>query len=167
MRTRHRRPGPALLLLPALLFLLGSCGGGGGGGGDEEPPVEEGFRVVESDPFDEELAVARDAEILLVFSDDLRVGTITSESVKVTESFTGRVVAGRIEVDDFRTVRLTPYTLLALNTEFRILVTTDVENRFGERLTNDFVSHFRTVVTDAGPPPDPPPPPKARLIPVG
>jgi hypothetical protein len=64
-------------------------------------------------------------------------------------------------------VTLDPDDRLALNTRYRILVTTDVLNRFGERFKKDFVSYFQTVVTETNPPPPPPPPATGKLVPVG
>jgi hypothetical protein len=159
-----------LFLLPALAALVLSCGGGGGGGGkgggSDKP--DDGFRVSETTPFDTELAVPQSTTVSIVFSEEIDADTLNKESFKVTQAYTGHVVVGTITLSsDNRTAELVPTTILALNTEYRILVTTDVESRFGERLRKDFTAYFHTVVTNTGPPPPPPPPPTGRIQAVG
>ena len=139
------------ILLAALVIPFSACGGGGGGGGGGgDEPKDKGFRVVSTTPIDNERAVARDVSVVTTFSDELMVNTVDADSLRVTEAFTGHVVLGDLSVDaDGKTVRLAPRSLLALNTEYRLLITTDVLNRFGERMKKDYEGLFHSVVTDA------------------
>jgi hypothetical protein len=158
------------MLLAALVASIAACGGGGGGGGGggDDEPVDKGFRVVSTAPGNNELAVARDVEITATFSDQIDESTVHVDSFKVSQSYTGHPVAGTISFDtDGKTIRLAPQSLLTLNTEYRVLLTTEVQNRFGERLRKNYEGIFRTVVTDTEPPQPPPPEPKARLVMAG
>jgi Bacterial Ig-like domain len=155
------------ILLPALTAL--SCGGGGGGsrGGGSDSPYD-GFRVTDTEPFDTELAVQLSTTVAIVFSEEIDPDTLTADSFRVWQSYTGNPVIGALTLaDDRMTAELVPTTTLTLNTEYQVLVTTDIESRLGERLRKDFTAAFHTVVTNTGPPPPPPPPPTGRLETVG
>jgi hypothetical protein len=162
---------PILVLVSLIVLVPGlvACGGGGGGGGGSDGGSEDkGFRVMQTSPISNEYAVQRDANIHVIFSDELASSTVTSQSFKVSEAWTGHVVPGAISIDsDQKGMVLDPTGRLALNTQYRVLATTDIENRFGERLKKDHESFFRTVVTETPSPEPPPPEPQGRLMTVG
>ena len=87
----RRHEAAALLLTLALLLpVLAACGGGGGGGGgDGDGKKDEGFRVLETDPHDNEYAVAR-------YYRQAKILQIVEGTSEVMRLIIGRVLTGRV-----------------------------------------------------------------------
>jgi hypothetical protein len=157
MPVAHQRVG--LVLVALLAGVLCGCGGGGGGGGGSSDGGDgPGFRVLETTPFWNELAVARDTVLTVTFSERIHPATIAPDSFKLREQATGQAVRGEVTVsDDERTVTLSPSSLLRLATPYVLRVGREIESRFGERMSEDFETMFTTVISETDPPPPPPP----------
>jgi hypothetical protein len=161
------RRGIPLLLLCGI-FTIAACGGGGGPGPAPGPAPDEGFRVTELTPFDGELFVSVDRELVATFSEALIPGTIDESNFLLAERASGRRVAGTVTMAvDRMTATFRPDDILLLNTGYQIRILPDVTSVSGEYLSEEHRTVFTTALTVEDPPPPPPPSVKGKFRTIG
>jgi hypothetical protein len=160
---RHAtRPSGALVSILAVVLAVNlvSCTGGGGGGGKKK---KRRFGVEQVDPIDGAVAVELDARVVATFSDPIQGSTVIDESFVVTERSSGRRIPGTYEMKTANQVAIfTPSEEYRRNTQYRVRIA-DVLAVSGHEMKDEFVSYFRTLVSQEPPPPPPPPPPIGRI----
>ena len=146
-----------LLFLPlacaiALVATVG-CSSGGGGGGGGNPAPGSSLKVSSTSPADGASAVARDTQVEVVFSEDVRAATLDDSSFTVTGTLTGVVAGTRSYRPASRTAVFTPSAPFSFDETVEVTLTSAIESTGGAAL------EAMTVTFGIESDPNPPPPP--------
>ncbi len=110
--------------------------------------------VVHINPPSNSSGVALNSTVELEFSEPINPSTITSETVRLSNTKTSQYVPGTLNVDATgRIVTFVPSALLAVATPYRIYWTSGVMDVAGNSLASSGNSNFTTSLTEDGLPP--------------
>jgi phi13 family phage major tail protein len=108
---------------------------------DTTPPT-----ISSSLPADAATGVAVDANVVVTFSEELALSTVTSDNIFLTKVTDGVPVAGALTIDTARkVVTFNPTSNLAGNTEYRLNITTSVKDVYGNKLAAHGHIEFTTT----------------------
>jgi hypothetical protein len=118
----------------------------------DESPAERTFEVdataptvASVKPADGKTKVLRGADMTATFSEEMKPDTLTESTVLLINTKTGGAIAAKVSCDDpCKTVAINPWTRMAKNTRYKVIITTSASDLIGHSMVKKKTWTFTT-----------------------